>query len=90
MTRESMTTLFNPNTTPVVCDRDGHIVEGGGRRQVEKVDKIGQEAVDHGLLVVEPGDDEPEGDGEESAGEVKDKAAEPRKGSGASAPKKNP
>lgn len=83
MTRGSATTLFNPNTTPVVCDEVGHIVEGGGRREVDKVDKVGREAVDHGLLVEESGDkpvsDE---DQEEQA------APEPKRPPGASAPKK--
>ena len=37
MARGAKTTLFNPNTTPVVCDGEGHIVEGGGRREVVKV-----------------------------------------------------
>jgi hypothetical protein len=85
MTQDAKVTLFNPNTTPVVCDKDGRIVEGGGRREVDKVDKVGQEAVDHGLLVLE----EPEQD-ETAEAEPSDKAAEPRKAPGASAPKKTP
>lgn len=75
------TTLFNPNTTPVVCDKDGRIVEGGGRREVDKVDKVAQEAIDHGLLVAEKGDEQEEAEPEHQA-------AEPRKAAGVSAPKK--
>lgn len=79
-----VTKLFNPNSTPVVCDKDGHIVEGGGRREVDKVDKVGQEAVDHGLLVAEPVEEPEETDAEVAT----DKAVEPRKSPGVSAPKK--
>lgn len=76
MSQGTKVTLFNPNTTPVVCDKDGRIVEGGGRREVDKVDKVAQEAIDHGLLIEE----KPEND-EDAAEDLKPSAA---KASGAS------
>ena len=84
MARGAKTTLFNTNTTPVVCDGEGHIVEGGGRREVDKVDEVGREAVDHGLLVEESGDDS----ADPESGGAGDEAPAARKASGASAPKK--
>lgn len=80
MTQGSKTTLFNPGTTPVVCDKEGHIVDGGGRREVDKVDKVAQEAIDHGLLVEEKPDEPETTDKEAPAQEVKPS----RKTSGAS------
>lgn len=73
-------TLFNPNTTPVVFDKDGRIVEGGGRREVGKVDEVGREAIEHGLLIEE----KPEGK-EDTAEDSKPSAA---KASGASTGRK--
>lgn len=54
------TSLYNPNTTPVVYDESGHIVAGGERVEVDEVDEYGQEAVDGGLLVLEGDEDDPD------------------------------
>jgi hypothetical protein len=77
-------TLFNPNTTAVVFDRDGRIVGGGERVQVDKVDKVAQEAVEHGLLVLE----EPERADEEAGSADKSEEAPAKKASGASPARK--
>lgn len=82
MAQGKKTTLFNPNTTAVVYDKEGRIVEGGGRREVDEVGEVAREAIDHGLLVEESGD-EPE-TGDDSADQPKDKAVPSRKTSGAS------
>lgn len=59
MTQGAKTTLYNPATTPVVCDAAGHIVDGGGRREVDEVDEVARQAIEHGLLIEEK-PDEPE------------------------------
>lgn len=52
------TTLFNPGTTPVVFDDEGHIVAGGDRTEVDGVNEVAQEAVDRGLLILESPEEE--------------------------------
>lgn len=82
--------LFNPNSTPVVCDKDGRIVDGAGRREVDELDDVGQEAVDNGLLVLEDGDQDENESADKPASKEADKASSKPKGSGtsgASAPK---
>jgi len=83
MTQGAKTMLFNPNPTPVVCDTEGRIVDGGGRRQVDKVDEVAQEAIDNGLLVLEKPEEPPAQDDEQESSE-----AAPKGKLGASAPKK--
>lgn len=77
------TMLFNPNTTAVVYDTEGRIVAGGARVEVGEVDAVGQEAIDHNLLVLE----EPERR-DRNADHASPDEAPAAKAPGASAPKK--
>lgn len=45
--------LFNPEQTPAVYSEDGRTVGGAERVTVDKLDPVGQRAVDTGLLVRE-------------------------------------
>lgn len=82
MTRGAKKTLFNPNPTPLVFDGEGRTVAGGERVEVDKVDEVAQEAIDHELLVLE----EPERrDEDEHEGTPPAKELPARKASGASA-----
>jgi hypothetical protein len=85
MTRAKKQTLFNPNPTPMVFDGEGRVVAGGERVEVDRVGEVAQEAIDHGLLVLEKADKE---DLPEHAMVPADDEASTVKASGASAPKK--
>jgi hypothetical protein len=83
-------TLVNHGTTAVIYTGEGHSLDAGGRVEVDRVDAVGQHALDSGFLTVaEPGagvtrtDDEaaePAADeAETGAGQGDDDAASSRK-----------
>lgn len=44
--------IFNPLNSPVVYSDDGHILGGGERREVDKLDKHGERALKHGYIII--------------------------------------
>lgn len=84
MAKKMGVTLFNPQTTPVVCDGEGRIVDGGGRRTLDRLDEVGEKAVADGLLVRE--EDEQRAEAEQP---VESKRRPTDKESGASATSKS-
>ncbi len=48
-----MIKLFNPDPSPVVYDREGRIIDGGGRVAVAELDEVGRRLVESGVLIRE-------------------------------------